>query len=326
MRYFFGDYVLDTQRHELQRAGESLKLRCKAFQVLAYLLVHRERVVPKQELLEHVWSDQFVGDEVLKACITALRKALGERGRTSRFVRTLHGQGYCFVVPVEVREHLPAADALPALHRRAGEGTTYQTEGPAPALALRLADLGSLSSEARDGEHKHITVLCGALADVPALTARLGPESLYRLLQAWLALWYGSTVGSARQTCRGPSWLLCVAVCRRRGCGPRRPPRRCSSSWISRCRMPPSPSSAPRSVRLGPFVSCTSSVGLPVSGSPWSWRWRIYIGSTPPRKPGWPRWSSGSPAPPYWSWSPTGRAIGHPGSGSRMRPRWHCHP
>ena len=188
MRYFFGDYVLDTQCYELQHAGESLKLRRKAFQVLAYLLLHRERVVPKQELLEHVWSDQFVGDEVLKACITALRKALGERGRTPRFVRTLHGQGYRFVAPVEEREHLPAANALPALHRRDGEGTTHQAEGSAPALAPRLADLGSISSEARDGEHKHITVLCGSLADVPALTARLGPESLYRLLQAWLAL------------------------------------------------------------------------------------------------------------------------------------------
>src|SRR5437762_7913012 len=107
MRYFFGDYVLDTQRYELQRAGESLKLRRKAFQVLAYLLAHSDRVVPKQELLEHLWPEQFVGDEVLKACITALRKVLGEKGRTPRFVRTVHGQGYRFVAAVVVQEHLP---------------------------------------------------------------------------------------------------------------------------------------------------------------------------------------------------------------------------
>src|SRR5262249_19796622 len=74
MRYLFGDYVLDTQRTELHGAGGAIKLRRKVFQVLAYLLAHRERVVPKQELLEHLWPDQFVGDEVLKACITALRK------------------------------------------------------------------------------------------------------------------------------------------------------------------------------------------------------------------------------------------------------------
>ena len=51
MRYLFGDYVLDTQRAELHGAGEPVKLRRKVFQVLAYLLAHRDRVVPKQELL-----------------------------------------------------------------------------------------------------------------------------------------------------------------------------------------------------------------------------------------------------------------------------------
>ena len=104
MRYSFGDYVLDTQRYELQRDGEPLKLRRKVFQVLAYLLAHRERVVPKQELLKHLWPDQFVGDATLTSCLKTLRKALGERGRTPRFVRTLHGQGYRFVAAVAVQD------------------------------------------------------------------------------------------------------------------------------------------------------------------------------------------------------------------------------
>ena len=52
MRYLFGDYVQDTQRAELHGAGAPIKLRHKAFQVLAYLLAHRDRVVPKHELLE----------------------------------------------------------------------------------------------------------------------------------------------------------------------------------------------------------------------------------------------------------------------------------
>src|SRR5215831_10767079 len=109
MRYIFGDYVLDIQRQELRRAGEPLKLRRKVFQVLAYLLAHGERVVSKQELLAHLWPDQFVGDEALKTCIKALRQVLGERGRTPRFLHTVHGQGYRFVAAVAAREH-PAAD------------------------------------------------------------------------------------------------------------------------------------------------------------------------------------------------------------------------
>jgi DNA-binding winged helix-turn-helix (wHTH) protein len=91
MRYSFGDYVLDTQRHELHHAGAPIKLRRKVFQVLVYLLAHRDRVVSKQELLAQLWPDQFVGEEALTSCIKTLRRALGERGRTARFLRTLHG-------------------------------------------------------------------------------------------------------------------------------------------------------------------------------------------------------------------------------------------
>src|SRR5262249_22706508 len=166
MYYIFGDYVLDTQRHELHHAGEPIKLRRKVFQVLAHLLAHRERVVPKEELLEHLWPDQFVGDAALKSCITALRKALGEgpygpaptqsrqEGRTPRFVRTLHGQGYRFVAAVEEREHLPVDAAPPALPLHGVEGVTHQTALSSPPLAPSLADLRSISREAPDGEHK----------------------------------------------------------------------------------------------------------------------------------------------------------------------------
>ena len=146
MRYVFDTYVLDTQRYEFQHAGEPLKLRRKVFQVLAYLLEHRDRVVPKQELLEHLWPDQFVGDEVLKACITALRKALGEKGRAPRFVRTLHGQGYRFVAAVEVREHLPTDDAPPARPLRGSAGAIHQAEvssfiGRLPSSPLQRDEL-----------------------------------------------------------------------------------------------------------------------------------------------------------------------------------------
>jgi class 3 adenylate cyclase len=200
MYYIFGGYVLDSQSHELHHAGEPIKLRRKVFQVLAYLLVHRERVVPKEELLEHLWPDQFVGDAALKSCITALRKALGEgpygpaptqsrqEGRTPRCVRTLHGQGYRFVAAVEEREHLPVDAAPPALPLHGIEEVTHQTALSSPPLAPPLPDTRSISVEAPDGEHKQVTVLCGALAEAPALASRLGPEAMYHLMREVLAL------------------------------------------------------------------------------------------------------------------------------------------
>jgi DNA-binding winged helix-turn-helix (wHTH) protein len=58
MRYLFADCVLETQHYLLRRAGQSIRLRPKVFRVLTYLLMNRDRVVPKQELCEQVWSAQ----------------------------------------------------------------------------------------------------------------------------------------------------------------------------------------------------------------------------------------------------------------------------
>jgi class 3 adenylate cyclase len=58
----------------------------------------------------------------------------------------------------------------------------------APPLAPPLTDPRSISVEAPDGEHKQVTVLCGALADAPALAVRLGPEAMYHLMREVLTL------------------------------------------------------------------------------------------------------------------------------------------
>jgi DNA-binding winged helix-turn-helix (wHTH) protein len=52
MRYIFGECTLDMQRDALRRARRVSRRRRNAFQVLAYLLAHPDRVVSKQELCE----------------------------------------------------------------------------------------------------------------------------------------------------------------------------------------------------------------------------------------------------------------------------------
>ena len=61
MHYRFGEYLLDTQRYALRGQGTWTPLRPKIFAVLLYLIRHRDRVVSKTELLEHIWPAQFRG-------------------------------------------------------------------------------------------------------------------------------------------------------------------------------------------------------------------------------------------------------------------------
>ena len=52
----------------------------QVFDVLAYLLRHRDRIVSKQELFESVWQGRIVSDAALNSRISAARRAIGGRG------------------------------------------------------------------------------------------------------------------------------------------------------------------------------------------------------------------------------------------------------
>ncbi len=55
MIYAFGDYELDIRRYELRHAGKPCKLEPKVFNLLAYLIQHRDRAITKRELFEYLW-------------------------------------------------------------------------------------------------------------------------------------------------------------------------------------------------------------------------------------------------------------------------------
>jgi DNA-binding winged helix-turn-helix (wHTH) protein len=97
MRYTFGDYTFDTQRYALEHAGNPLKLQPKVFDLLAYLIQHRDRVVTRQALFDALWPEQFVSEDALEWVIAAARRAIGDNGRAQRVLKTIRSRGYRFV-------------------------------------------------------------------------------------------------------------------------------------------------------------------------------------------------------------------------------------
>ena len=119
MVYRFGDCTLDPQRHRLQCGGQPMRLRAKAFQVLLYLLEHRDRTVLKQELCEHIWPQQFISDATLESTVRAVRQAIGDSGRAQQLIQTVYGYGYRFIAAVEVCPDVPpdaSGEAVRSLH------------------------------------------------------------------------------------------------------------------------------------------------------------------------------------------------------------------
>ena len=183
MRYTFGAYLLDTACYELYHKGTRVPLRPKALEVLAYLVVHHDRVVSKQELLAQLWPDQVVGEDGLKAYIMAVRQALGERGSAPRLLQTVRGRGYRVVAPVTVADappvHLPPSSPLLAPVQAHAEPAAAL--GGVPVLPVTAPGVPSVPAPLPwSAERKVVTVLVCALAEPTTPTALLEPETLHR--------------------------------------------------------------------------------------------------------------------------------------------------
>jgi len=81
-------------------ARGEVHLEPKQMQVLLLLAEHSGQVVTKEHLLQTVWADTFVGDEVLSRAISDLRRVFGDDAKTSRVIQTIPKGGYRLVAPV----------------------------------------------------------------------------------------------------------------------------------------------------------------------------------------------------------------------------------
>lgn len=172
MQYRFADYTLDTQRYELWHAGVLCRIEPQVFDILAYLLAHRDRVVTRQELQEHVWPRRFISETTLDHRVMQARYAVGDDGRSQRVIQTIRGRGYRFIVAVQ--EHLPSlSDGVEQTVSRPEREPVLQSQSPTePGARLLLPE----------GERKRVTVLFCDLANANSLAERLEPEERHAVL------------------------------------------------------------------------------------------------------------------------------------------------
>lgn len=99
--YRLENVEIDASRMTLKRDGQERHLRPQPFQVLIYLLEHRERLVSQNELMTHVWGETAVTSNALEQCLAEIRKALVDDPRHPSFIKTVPRSGYRFIGEVE---------------------------------------------------------------------------------------------------------------------------------------------------------------------------------------------------------------------------------
>lgn len=114
MIYRFGEYQIDTDLFELRHGTEVVKVEPQVFDLLVYLISHRNRVVSQSELLDSIWSGKIVSLSTVASRINAARSAIGDSGAAQKLIRTIQRKGFRFV------EEVSESDAQAARTKPAG--------------------------------------------------------------------------------------------------------------------------------------------------------------------------------------------------------------
>ena len=102
MKYQIAEYIVDTTRYRISHGDTVISAEPKVFDLLVYLIRHRERVLSREELFREVWDGREVSDATLSNHVKSARKILGDSGELQNTILTIRGRGYQFIAPVAV--------------------------------------------------------------------------------------------------------------------------------------------------------------------------------------------------------------------------------
>jgi len=173
-----GPYQILPREEKIVGPAHSHHVEPKVMQVLVKLAGKPNQTISRNEILEEVWSDTIVGDEVLSRAISLLRGYFQDERTKPKYIRTVPRQGYELIAPVEVGAAAPvhqhrklrfAALAVGLLALIAiGSAVLFWPKPTEPGLTLAVMPLSTIGDQPRlayvaDGLADHlITRLTGS--------------------------------------------------------------------------------------------------------------------------------------------------------------------
>ena len=134
-RYRSGGYTIAPATRQLLHDGREVEVEAKVFDLLVLLACNHRRALAKQEIVEALWGRRPVTDTALSQLIYKARRAVGDDGERQRVIRTLHGHGVQWILPVDTSPDRPGT-ALPPPRAAAARLGPVLRWWPAFALAI----------------------------------------------------------------------------------------------------------------------------------------------------------------------------------------------
>ena len=95
-----GDLSINTDSHQVFRAGKAIDLTQREYELLTFLASHPNKVYARADLMEQVWNYGYVGDDVRTVDVTVrrLREKIEKDPANPVYILTRRGAGYYFAV------------------------------------------------------------------------------------------------------------------------------------------------------------------------------------------------------------------------------------
>ena len=92
------DIEINCANQRVTVGGTAVKLKDMEYKLLLYLMKHPNRVISKDELLQQVWQDTYIGEGTISVHIRHLREKVESNPDSPQYIKTVWGTGYLFEV------------------------------------------------------------------------------------------------------------------------------------------------------------------------------------------------------------------------------------
>jgi TolB-like protein/Tfp pilus assembly protein PilF len=183
--YYFDDFVLDARSRHLAKNGNVIKLTAKSFDLLQLLVQNHGKIVPREEILQKVWPEEYVEDSNVNVQVATLRKIFGT---AKDFIQTVSKRGYCFTAKVGVgsqltsvanhsarsEDQITSLAVLPLANLDKNEELDYFADGLTESLINLLSKMSKLKVMA----YRSVTRFKGSDFDTEEIGRTLNVESV----------------------------------------------------------------------------------------------------------------------------------------------------
>jgi TolB-like protein/Tfp pilus assembly protein PilF len=173
-----GEWLVEPDLNRISSRGMVVSIEPKVIDVLLFLAEHPAEVLSRERIIQTVWPDTFVSEEVLSYSISELRKAFMDDARNPHIIQTIQRRGYRLIAPV-VRlgpspKHQPSIAVLAFSDVSPEKDQEYFCDGIADEVITSLTRLKGLRVVARTSSFS----FKGKSEDVRTIGRRLGVQTV----------------------------------------------------------------------------------------------------------------------------------------------------